>query len=115
MAGRAELDARIARLEAALDATAAALGSRRPDPDVEAARDRAEAALAEARERIATLETALASARAARPAPPAGAEGGDVAALRTELAELQAAREMDLAEMKSLLAELEPLLEGADA
>lgn len=115
MAGRAELDARIARLEAALDATAKALDARRPDPEADAARERAEAALAEAEMRIASLEAALATAREARAAP-GGSDGDDeVAALRAELAELHAAREMDLAEMKSLLAELEPLLEAADA
>ena len=122
MAEAAELDARIARLEAALDATAKALrtnreAAARPDPAMQALN----AELETAQGRIEELETALAETKAradassvAAAAAPAS-ESDEAAALRRELAELREARAMDLAEMKALLAELEPMLESADA
>ncbi|WP_298433092.1 hypothetical protein [uncultured Jannaschia sp.] len=139
MAEQAELDARIARIQAALGATARAL---------KAAQDRAsaqttdgdakglQAELDAARARIAELE---AGAPAADPAHAPGeadgvrlraaleamaatsadlraqTDGAIDASLKAENDALRAARAMDLAEMQALLAELEPMLEAANA
>ena len=126
MAETSEIDSRIARIEAALAATAEALAAQEAandairraagaDGDTSKAM---EAELLEARQRIVTLESeakdreetlsrAVARAEAA--------EKGDSSALRSELEEMREARAMDLAEMKSLLAELEPMLETENA
>ena len=148
MAQAAEMDERLARLEAALAAAAAALDRPEPEdlgPALEAARgdlgvaqERIEALerrLDEAERRAEAAEEAAAASRdAADLAAQGGAEGvrmraaiealtatsaqlraqqedaGD-AALMAELEALRAARAMDLAEMQTLLALLEPMLE----
>lgn len=132
MADQAEFDARVARLEAALTATSDALEEALTEPkapdttdDLRAAQDELQTLRQtiqtleqEAKDREATLDTALARAKKAEAdqdsAPKADASE-ETEALRTEIAELKAARAQDLAEMKSLLAELEPMLESADA
>jgi hypothetical protein len=144
MNGRSELDMRIARLEAALAAAAEALEATPPDlgPELKAAR----AELSEARARIEALEAAAASQGGGPSEPPAseppasetarlraavealtaasaelraGAEGAVDRTLVAEVEALRAARAMDLAEMRTLLSELDPLLvpseETADA
>jgi len=111
--------------------------------DARAARDQAETAraaaeaaqaeLAAAQERIAALEDAPAPAapedggeavrmRAALEALTASAaqlreqhDGAADASLRAEVDALKAARAMDLAEMRAILAELEPMMETSHA
>ncbi len=113
MTEQPDLDSRFARIEAALAATAEALEAAEArgvdgGADSDALREaqaRIEVLEREAREREAALETSAAGdGTAAR-----------VDELESKLAALRAARSEDLIEMKSLLAELEPLLEGADA
>lgn len=133
MADPAELDSRIARLEAALTATADALDAALETPadgdalkavqdDLAVARQTIETMAEQIKDREQALDAALARAQSAETklaeAPVAtgdGGDGADSAALRARITELQAARAQDLAEMKSLLAELEPMLETADA
>ena len=122
MADTSGIDSRIARIEAALAATAEALAAQEAANDavrraVAADGDTAkvlETELLEARQRIVTLESEARDreetlARAVKRAE--AAEAGDDSSLRAELEEMRAARAMDLAEMKNLLAELEPMLE----
>lgn len=131
MAEQAELDSRIARLDAALTATADALertlAAQESAPDHGANLKGAQEELQRAQGKIKSLEdlvnereealvAALKRAKAAEAQAPAESEGGgSEAALHAEIAELKAARAQDLAEMKALLAELEPMLESADA
>ncbi|CUH40945.1 hypothetical protein JSE7799_03686 [Jannaschia seosinensis] len=138
MAETSEIDSRIARIEAALAATADALAAQEAANDaIRRAAERTtdeegrahamEAELMEARQRIVTLESeardreetlrqAVERANAAEAgAEAAGADGGSETDLRRELEEMRAARAMDLAEMKALLAELEPMLETQHA
>ncbi|KIT17227.1 hypothetical protein [Jannaschia aquimarina] len=130
MADEAMLREKLERLEAALNTMEGALD--RPAPvDRSAELEAAKADLEAAQARIAELEGAQASS--------APTTGGDVdrmrtslealaqaneqlraqtdgsvdASLRAELDALKAAREMDLSEMRALLAELEPMLESA--
>ena len=122
MADTSGIDSRIARIEAALAATAEALAAQEAANDAvrragAADGDTAkvlETELLEARQRIVTLESEARDreetlARAVKRAE--AAEAGDDSSLRAELEEMRAARAMDLAEMKNLLAELEPMLE----
>ncbi len=131
MAEQAELEDRIARLDAAISATADALARVLADRDAAGASGTGAAEeLATARERIGTLESAVRDSEAATEVavaraeaaeakltsrPQASAGGDDTEALHARIADLEAARAQDLAEMKSLLADLEPLLETADA
>lgn len=116
MAEAAELDTRIARLEAALDAAEAALRtSRETSAQKGPEMPTVSAELEAAQGRIEELEVALADVRKRAEATPSSSGSGEAATLRAELAELREARAMDLAEMKALLAELEPMLESADA
>ena len=134
MAQTAEFDSRIERLEAALAAASDALERSRADGPADRSEDlaAAEAALEAARTRIealesqdddraAALQAAEARAEAAEDAlAKAQASGTDGEAdggtdLGRQLHEIKAARAQDLAEMKALLAELEPLLETTDA
>ena len=126
MAEKSELDAQIARLEAALGAATEALGAVQATPDQGDALGAAQSDLQDARQTIATLEQqakdreaalnqAAARAEAAETSPPEAGEGGEAEALRAQIAELRAARAQDLAEMKALLKELEPILESVDA
>jgi len=141
MAEQAELDSRIARLDAALTATADALeqtlAARDAAPDLgddlAAARDELERAeqkitgleslvnereeaLVAALKRAKTAEAnADASTASTADASDQSSQADDTAVLHAEIAELKAARAQDLAEMKALLAELEPMLETADA
>ncbi|MEM7491204.1 MAG: hypothetical protein AAF390_18985 [Pseudomonadota bacterium] len=138
MDGKTELDARIARLEAALEATSAALEAAEARPDPGAAMVEAETELAKARARIEELEAETKAvtpsvAPAAEGAPTDGAEanrlraavealtatsaelraqadGASDKALEAEVEALRAARALDLAEMEAILAELGPLL-----
>ena len=67
---------------------------------------------------LARLEAALTVAvDALEQAEAVADKGADVKrlALETEIAELRTARAQDLAEMKALLAELEPMLETSNA
>ena len=167
MAEQAELDAILARLEAAMTAASKTISETQTVPDLSEELSEARTELAAAEKRIAdleaeiagqaeALEAALAATRAAEaraagleadlsevPAADlapvvadaevrklretlaelsttvddlrAGAgEAGD-AILRAEIAALRAARELDMAEMHALLAELEPMLEQANA
>ncbi|SFI37489.1 hypothetical protein [Jannaschia pohangensis] len=124
MPDQAEIDSRIARIEAALGAAMAAVAAKADAPDHSAELKAVEAELLVARQRIVTLESeakereaalskAIDRAEAAEATP--AAPQADVAALESRIAELTAARAMDLAEMKALLAELEPMLETANA
>ncbi|MFO6463651.1 hypothetical protein ACK8OR_04600 [Jannaschia sp. KMU-145] len=143
MAEQAELDARIARIQAALGATARALKAAQdrataPADDKGGDTNGMQAELDAARARIAELE-AGADAPAAEPAHAPGeadgvrlraaleamaatsadlraqTDGAVDASLKAENDALRAARAMDLAEMQALLAELEPMLEAANA
>lgn len=135
MAEQAEMDGSLARLEAALTAAIGALEQAEAAPDHSPDVKRLEGELSEARQKIATLEQldrdreatldgALTRAKAAEKkaaedkpvkSSPSTSSGGDTAALEAEVAELRAARAQDLAEMKALLAELEPMLETSNA
>ena len=121
MADTAELDGLLDRLASAMTAAETAVAA---TPDLSAQLKASEDALADAQRRIEALEqqekdnevaldAATRRAEAAEASADAGA-GGD-AALQAEVTELRAARAQDLAEMKALLAELEPMLETADA
>ena len=90
MAEQADMDSALARLEAALTVAVDAL-------------EQAEAAADEGADVKRSVEAA------------SSAPSDNTAALETEIAELRTARAQDLAEMKALLAELEPMLETSNA
>ncbi|WP_308914830.1 hypothetical protein [Jannaschia sp. LMIT008] len=158
MAEPSEMEQSLARLEAALSATADALDGPPPEDltpqldaaradlsrardDLEGARARIEALEAEveghqreveeARDRVAAdmarppvaadaeegtrLRAALEALTASNQQLRDGADGAADASLQAEIDALRAARAMDLAEMRALLAELEPLMESEDA
>ena len=129
MAEQADMDSALARLEAALNVAVDALEQAEAVADKGADVNRLEDELAQAHQKIATLEqldrdreaaldTALTRARTAedRSVEAASSAPSDsTAALETEIAELRTARAQDLAEMKALLAELEPMLETSNA
>ena len=133
MAQTAEFDSRIERLEAALAAASDALERSRADGPADRSEDlaAAEAALEAARTRIEALESQDDDRAAALQAAEARAEAAEDALAKAQasgtgdadggtdlgrqLHEIKAARAQDLAEMKALLAELEPLLETTDA
>ncbi len=119
----AELETRLARLEDALGAAGGALEAMQAvAAEAEgnaAALDTARGELTEAQDRIAALESEGADRDAALEAAEAKIrEFGDtteIERLRGQLEELKAMRAQDLAEMKALLAELEPMLETENA
>ncbi len=131
MAEQADLDSRFARIEAALADAAEALEASeaaakgRPDhsgalrdteAELAAARQRIETLEEEARGRETTLGDAVAQAETAEAVGSGAPDASDrEAALEARVASLRAARAEDLSEMKALLAELEPLVEGANA
>lgn len=100
-----EAKAQIAAAEARADAAEEALAD---VPEVVAAPDVALEETDRLRQSLTTLSASLDDLRA-------GADGAADPSLTAEVAALRAARELDLAEMKALLAELEPMLERADA
>ena len=129
MAEQADMDSALARLEAALTVAVDALEQAEAAADDGADVKRLEGELSEAHQKIATLEqldrdreaaldAALTRAKTAEDRPVEAAPSApsdDTAALEAEIAELRAARAQDLAEMKALLAELEPMLETSNA
>ncbi|WP_299818636.1 hypothetical protein [uncultured Jannaschia sp.] len=126
----AELEARLARLEAALGAAGGALEEMRAAAaeaaDSAAALDATRGELGEAQDRIAALESEGAARDDALKAAETRADAAEerirefgdtteIERLHGQLEELKAARAQDLAEMKALLAELEPMLETEHA
>ncbi|MEM8823989.1 MAG: hypothetical protein AAGF30_10305 [Pseudomonadota bacterium] len=132
MDGKQELDARIARLEAALEATGSALTQAKValaasakkvqqlEADV-AARDAAltsgkgnDAPAADSGEEANRLRAAVEALTATSADLRAKSDGAPDRALQAELEALRAARALDLAEMESILAELDPLLSSGE-
>jgi hypothetical protein len=136
MADQDQLGELLARLDAALGAAACEVDGLVTRPDLSDALAEAERRAEDAEGRVAALETELAEARAVPQADPdepdrmraafddllsavdalrEGREGAMDDSLRAEAEALRAARALDLAELNALLAELEPLLEPANA
>ncbi|MEO0859887.1 MAG: hypothetical protein AAFY65_04685 [Pseudomonadota bacterium] len=117
-AALAETEAKVAALQTDIDAKTAALAEAQAQAEAMVA-DHA-AAQAQVNERPAPEDTGGLRARldemsAAMDALRAQAPGAADQALVAEMSALRAARALDLAEMQDLLAELEPMLEAANA
>ncbi len=100
-----DAEARLASATSRAEAAEQAL-SQVPEPAGPTATDQAE--VDRLRDAVTKLSKALDDVRS-------GAEGAMDASLKAELETLRAARDLDLAEMQALLAELEPMLERAHA